>query len=216
MCFSAPASFIVGTLLTSGGVFLLYRTRSWRLLPLAAFPLIFGIQQLTEGVTWLTLGGATCLSEPTTSVNAYLFLSHIFWPIFTPLTILFIETSRVRRRFMFATLTLGIATALTLLSRLIEDEATGVLTTCSNGLSLVYGLYLDHPYILTLFYFISTVGSLLLASDRRINYFGFALFIALFISLTLFYSAHISVWCFFAAILSVMIFKIIQSLDVKN
>lgn len=213
MCFSAPASFIVGTLLTSGGVFLLYRTHNRKLLPLAAFPLIFGIQQLTEGVTWLTLGGATCLSEPTTSVNAYLFLSHIFWPIFTPLAILCIETSRIRRGLILASLALGVTAALTLLSHLIESEVTGGLTACSNGLSLVYGLYLDHPYILTLLYFVSTVGSLLFASDRRINYFGFALFIALFISLTLFYSAHISVWCFFAAILSVMIFKITRRLD---
>ncbi len=54
MCFSAPASFISGTALSVIGVAALKRTESKSEIPFALIPLLFGIQQLTEGVIWLT------------------------------------------------------------------------------------------------------------------------------------------------------------------
>ena len=54
MCFSATASFIAGTTLSVVGVAALKRTEAKTELPFAAIPLLFGIQQLIEGVIWLT------------------------------------------------------------------------------------------------------------------------------------------------------------------
>ena len=50
MCFSASASFIAGTSLSAVGVAALRNTKARSEQPLAAIPLLFGIQQLTEGV----------------------------------------------------------------------------------------------------------------------------------------------------------------------
>jgi hypothetical protein len=54
MCFSASASFIAGTSLSVIGVAAIRRTRARTELPFAMIPLLFGIQQLIEGVIWLT------------------------------------------------------------------------------------------------------------------------------------------------------------------
>jgi hypothetical protein len=54
VCFSASASFIAGTSLCAVGVATLKRAEAKTELPFAMIPLLFGIQQLTEGVIWLT------------------------------------------------------------------------------------------------------------------------------------------------------------------
>ena len=55
MCFSATASFTAGTALTAVGGLTVRKSRGKAELPLALVPLLFGIQQLTEGVLWLSL-----------------------------------------------------------------------------------------------------------------------------------------------------------------
>ena len=54
MCFSATASFTAGVLLLGAGALTVRSARSPRELPLAAIPRLFSIQQLIEGVVWLT------------------------------------------------------------------------------------------------------------------------------------------------------------------
>ena len=54
MCFSASASFVAGTGLCVVGVAALRQTVARSEIPLAMIPLLFGLQQLTEGVIWLT------------------------------------------------------------------------------------------------------------------------------------------------------------------
>lgn len=50
MCFSASASFIAGASLSAIGVATLRRVESKKEIPFATIPLLFGIQQLIEGV----------------------------------------------------------------------------------------------------------------------------------------------------------------------
>ena len=50
MCFSATASFSVGALLIGIGALTLKTAKHRREWPLAAIPLLFAIQQLSEGV----------------------------------------------------------------------------------------------------------------------------------------------------------------------
>ena len=54
MCFSATASFISGATLCVIGVATLKQTKAPAEVPIALIPLLFGIQQLTEGVIWLS------------------------------------------------------------------------------------------------------------------------------------------------------------------
>ena len=54
MCFSATASFSAGTVLTMLGVATLRATRRKAEIPFAASPLLFGLQQIVEGLLWLS------------------------------------------------------------------------------------------------------------------------------------------------------------------
>lgn len=75
MCFSATASFSAGVILLGAGVLAVRAARSPRELPLAAIPLLFSIQQLIEGVVWLTFRyEAPLLNAVMTHV--YSFFSH--------------------------------------------------------------------------------------------------------------------------------------------
>ena len=63
MCFSASASFGAGIVLTGIGVASIKKsdTRSKSLF--ASIPLIFGIQQITEGFLWLALSNPDLLGD---------------------------------------------------------------------------------------------------------------------------------------------------------
>ena len=83
MCFSATASFVAGTALSVLGVATLRTTRSRREIAFAAIPLLFGLQQIVEGVLWLSFR----FDAPQLNVAmTYLFslFSHVLWPIFVP------------------------------------------------------------------------------------------------------------------------------------
>ena len=86
MCFSATASFTAGAVLTVLGVGTLRATRQKREIPLATIPLLFGLQQIVEGVLWLSFRFDT----PQVNVAmTYLFsmFSHVLWPMFVPFSI---------------------------------------------------------------------------------------------------------------------------------
>ena len=57
MCFSPEVSFAVGGALIPAGAYCLRATWSVapRLLPLAAMPALYGVQQAAEGFVWLGL-----------------------------------------------------------------------------------------------------------------------------------------------------------------
>ena len=87
MCFSATASFSAGAFLLGLGTITLKSARLPRELPFAAIPLLFAIQQLSEGVIWLTFRhGAPQLNVVMTYV--YSFFSHVLGPVYVPVAVL--------------------------------------------------------------------------------------------------------------------------------
>ena len=84
MCFSATASFSAGALLLGVGAVTLKSARRPCEWPFAAIPLLFAIQQLIEGVIWLTFSADTPLLN-TVMTHVYSFFSHVLWPIYLPL-----------------------------------------------------------------------------------------------------------------------------------
>ena len=93
MCFSATASFAAGALLLGIGTLTLssaLATHRRRDLPFAAIPLLFAVQQMMEGVIWLTFRAeATLLNSVMT--HMYSFFSHVLWPVWVPVAVLLRE-----------------------------------------------------------------------------------------------------------------------------
>ena len=123
MCFSATASFTAGAALTAVGGLTIHKSEGKSELPLAMVPLLFGIQQITEGIVWVSLRhDLTALKTVATYV--YSMFSHVLWPILVPFAILLVETSRRRQRALSVFQALGLAVGLYLLYFLLRFPVT--------------------------------------------------------------------------------------------
>lgn len=201
MCFSATSSFTAGAALTAVGVLTVHPSEGKVELPLALVPLLFGIQQLTEGVLWLSLGH----DLPTlTTVATYIYsmFSHVLWPIFVPFAILLVETSRWRKQALGVFQALGVAVGLYLLYFLIRFPVTAHV----HGRSLTYDS--PHFYIIgvIVIYLLATCLSGLFSTHRCINAFGVLAFILAIAAYQVSVVTFVSVWCFYAAILSLLVY----------
>lgn len=198
MCFSVSASFVAGAALTAVGVLTLKKAKKKSDFPLASIPLLFGIQQITEGFVWLSFDNGF-LNAPLTYF--FVLFAYAFWPIYIPFTVLSLENSAWHKKALRVVLVIGIISALLMLYAIVSGPVTSLIvknSVCYSvpGISLPIGiLYL---FTLCLTYFFSSKKFV-----KILGAFGaFSLLIAYF-----FYSeSYASVWCFFAAIISLNIF----------
>jgi hypothetical protein len=201
MCFSATASFTAGTTLTAVGALTLRKSRGKAELPLALVPLLFGIQQLTEGVLWLSLSNDLPLLK-SWATYIYSLFSHVLWPIFVPFAILLVETSRRRRAAIGVFQLLGLGVGLYLLYFIVRFPVTARV----HGRSISY----DSPHFFILYvlvvYLLATCVSGLFSSHRCINAFGVLAFVLAIAAYEVSVRAFVSVWCFFAAVLSLLVY----------
>lgn len=200
MCFSATASFIAGTALFILGVATLRTTRRKAEIPFAVIPLVFGIQQIVEGVLWLSFS----LDAPQLNVAmTYLFsiFSHVLWPMYVPFAIGLLETVPWRRKVIWGFQGIGLLVGLYLLTMLVEFPVTAVVAT-----NIVYVSPHFYEVPVMLLYLAATCVSCFFSSDVTIRLFG-ALALFLFLLAYVFFAvALFSVWCFFAAVLSSIIY----------
>jgi hypothetical protein len=101
MCFSATASFIAGISLSILGVATVKMAGRKAEIPFAMIPLLFGAQQIVEGMLWLSFQfDAPLLNVPMT----YLFtlFSHVLWPIYVPFSIGLMECVVWRKKVISA------------------------------------------------------------------------------------------------------------------
>ncbi|MGD9878530.1 MAG: DUF6629 family protein [Reyranella sp.] len=205
MCFSASASFVAGTALSAVGVITLRGAVRGSDIPLASVPLLFGVQQIVEGLVWLSFRDGSALpSDALTFV--YSVFSHVLWPILVPFAVRQIEPVRWRRTALAACQLAGIAVGLYLLYIITIYPVTSRVL----GQHIVY----ESPHffaqaVMTL-YLAATCLSSLLSSARVVRALGLLTFAAFTAAYVIHAATLVSVWCFFAAILSVLVYVYIQ------
>jgi hypothetical protein len=199
MCFSATASFVAGGALGAAGAVTLREAKDKTHLPIAALPLLFGIQQAVEGVVWLTehkpmLQGIAAF--------AYVMFSHVLWPFYLPLAVTVIEPRGRRRSILKGFVIFGTSISLWLFWFIIHGPVTASL----GARGIIYYMNVPEiPYGLAAYVFV-TCFACFFSSHKFIRVFGLALLGSLFISLWAYQQAFYSVWCFFAAILSGIVY----------
>src|ERR1035437_5824684 len=200
MCFSATASFIAGVSLTVLGVATVKKAERKAEIPFAMIPLLFGVQQIIEGMLWLSFRfDAPLLNVIMTYV--FTLFSHVLWPIFVPFSIGLMETVAWRKKVISAFQITGIAVGLYHLYVIVKFPVTSEV----NGHIVYVSPYFNKVPVLVLYLAATCVGAFF-SSHKIINIFG-ALALLLFMVAYWFYTvAFFSVWCFFAAILSVVIY----------
>ena len=201
MCFSASASFIAGTSLTAIGVAALKRTEARSEKPFAMIPLLFGAQQLTEGVIWLTFAhDAPVLKQ--TMTYLYSGFSHVLWPMYVPFAMGVLEAVRWRKTVILAFETAGVAVGLYLLYFIVTRPVVAEVV----GRHIVY--LSPHFYLIPVmvFYLAATCVSCSFSSHGFVKLFGVLALLSFIAAYLVHITALVSIWCFFAAILSLLIY----------
>jgi len=200
MCFSATASFTASAVLGVVGTATLGKTKNRRAWLLSAVPLLFALQQFTEGLLWVSLDRWPTYILPLTHV--FLFFALFLWPIYTPFMILLLEPSKIRRIIIsFFCVAGAVVGILFYVNFLQQPEAARVVGRC-----LYYPDKIFHPDLLKYFYILVTVGSGLVSSRLIAKLFCLLVLVGSIITY-FFYSVNFtSVWCFFAAVISVVLY----------
>lgn len=199
MCFSVTVSFGASAVIGTTGVLTLREAQSKAELPLASVPLLFAIQQLVEGVIWLSFGKAFLLSIMT---YVYSFFSHVLWPVFIPWSIMLVEPEKKKRKILKALVYLGILVALFDLYYIVKYPVSVQVT--NDSIDYIYNHI--YPKYTLIFYVAAVSFSGLLSSHRIIRWLGITVALSLLTAILFYQATFISIWCFFAAFLSLIIY----------
>lgn len=203
MCFSAEASFTVGSILTVIGTATFIRVKERSLKLVALIPLIFAIQQLAEGLVWLQINGVLASGQIAhAAMLIYLFFAWVVWPFYVPLALLVPETVRWKQLFFFSCFLIGSYIAYVDMAYLLYEETTAKVV----GRSLYYG---GTPTYGNIAYGIAAIIPFLLSSVKDLWIFGVWLLGAFLISQLIYATTFTSVWCFFAAAVSLVLYRVL-------
>lgn len=208
MCFSAEASFAGGILISSIGIATMKQVHKPSQLIFASIPLFFGVQQITEGVLWLTLPNPEYAHIQKISAYIFLTMAEVLWPLIIPLSVYLIEENSKRKRLIRISLLMGLSLTF----------YYGYCMIFLNFNPQIMGYHIqynsDFPESLALpafvVYLIATIAPLFVSSIKRMRLFGTLLFFSCLITAIFFTQYLTSVWCFFAALISGVVFWILR------
>jgi hypothetical protein len=192
MCFSAEASFAVGTVLMASSAYCLSVAcrKDKRFVPVALVPFFFAIQQFCEGAVWL---GATSYGS-----FGFLFFAIAFWPVWMPLCIFNVTRSFYVLPFILG----GTLWGLVIYVPIVVDPILLEVNVVRHSIQYNLVGWSNHSPLLLSLYLLTTVVPAFFSSNVTFWFLGiFAIVTAVFCELALGY-AVVSLWCFFAAITS--------------
>ncbi len=203
MCFSAEASFIVGSVLLVTGAATVQKVAHKKDLPLALIPLIFAAQQLVEGFLWLALTNDSASQSPHYWLsNIYGIFVGIIWPLFAPFAIYCTETSHLRRKIIASIGVAGFALAIYTIIGIAAQPITAEIVHHS----IRYEHDVKGHQIVIVLYLLATCVPFIFTSYKHLYVTGFVITGGFFVSYFTFQQTFASVWCFFAAIASSLIY----------
>lgn len=212
MCFSAAASFTGGAVLTLLGAATIRKNSEPDQRLFAAMPLVFGVQQISEGFVWLALQspGQDLLLK--LSIYTFLAAALVIWPAFVPLSILLGEFSIKRRRMIYALLAAGVAVSVYYGVGLFTESVSAQI----NGYHILYSVGSPSRLVdsVNAAYLVATILPMFVASRRRAALLGVVIVIAYAVAFFFYREYLVSVWCFFSAIASAVVLWVVS--DVKS
>jgi hypothetical protein len=208
MCFSATASFGAGAVLTVIGVASIKIAPSKTQLPFGTIPLIFAVQQITEGFLWLALTNPAYASLREVATYNFLFFAQVVWPAWVPYAIYKFTPKDEQRTFGKILVATGVLVstylAYCLLSYPVEANVVGYHISYTQ----------DYPVALSryggLLYIIATIAPPFFSRVKGMWMLGAAILISYVITAILYTDYIVSVWCFFASIISIAILAIMH------
>jgi hypothetical protein len=204
MCFSANVSYVSAALLiATGTATTLGSSKPQKMV--AAIPLLFGIQQASEGIVWQTLGQDPPSSWHQLGVLMFLTFANVIWPTWLPWSFYKIEPNEKRKRILRALGVMGLGVSLLAAWMLYTANVTAYV----NGHSMGYGLGNFKRYwpsnIEFVLYFSPTMLPFFVSSLRTVKRAGYLVLGSWALAQIINQETTTSVWCFFAALISLYI-----------
>jgi hypothetical protein len=211
MCFSATASFTASVTLTILSLLACKQAKHRSTLLLACSPLIFALQQASEGFLWLALGNPAWQSVQLPAMYFFLFCALIWWPLWIPFTLTLLEPGILQKKILVNLLTFGVFFAMYMLFCLITYGATASIESCH----IRYNVTIpgEIHMLLGALYLIPAIIPFFVTSIWGMAWLGTAISISYVISYIFYQTCFLSVWCFFAAVLSLLIIQIVYRLE---
>jgi len=192
----------------------------------ATIPLIFAVQQATEGILWLTLKDPSLATWQPLLTHIYLVFAMAVWPLWVPLTIRLLEKDARRKKTMNVLVTIGaiVAVIVVLVLSLYPVEVmTPVCLSCPFSATPSLNQHLHYRFTFppipkglisafTMLYILATIITPFISSIKKMKWLGFVFLATYMFAVILYNGFVISVWCFFAAILSFVVLWIIVDL----
>lgn len=208
MCFSANASFTAGIVISTIGVVTLKKVQAPSQIVFASIPLIFGIQQLSEGVLWLSIPDPAHAMAQQVATYTFLFFARVVWPLWVPLAIFLLENEGKRRKMEMVLLLMGIGVSVYFILTLLLEPTEAVISEHH----IFYKQ--DYPASLKLysgiFYGVVTILPLFVSRFKRMWLLGIIVGVSYIMATFFFKHYAFSVWCFFAAIISMSVYFIMN------
>lgn len=214
MCFSASVSFGAGAVLTVIGVATIKKTQHRSQLLFASIPFIFGMQQIAEGILWITLPHSDYGAVQKIFTYIYLFFAQILWPIWVPIAILMFEKDATRSIFQKILAGIGVFVGIILAYFLLTYQVKASIVGYHISYTLAYPESLK--YYGVVLYALATIGPPFFSHIKRMWLLGATILISYVVTM-IFYDHYIlSVWCFFSSIISLSIYAIVLKSRVKK
>lgn len=209
MCFSANVSFGAGIVLAGTGAIAMARVKTWKMLPFASTPLFFGLQQVVEGIYWLSGSEPAWVPWQGFLSQLYLIIAFVVWPIYVPIGSWLMEPDPGRKRKISYAIWVGAACGAYFLYMLLSDPPVGQLD-CAH---IQYNFWVPFKNLffdcVLGWYVAAMIAPLFLSSFRGMKLMGAAILGSLALSMLIYTQFVISVWCFFSAILSVIVIYVV-------
>jgi len=208
MCFSAGASFASGVVLSAIGIITIKEIHKPSQRLFALIPVLFGIQQLSEGCLWLTLAGPDFIMVRKISTYVFLITAQILWSWVIPLSVFLMEEEQKRKKILQIMFFIGIALSMYYSVYLFFHNVSSRILDCH----ILYTTESPDSLALPTFilYLTVTIAPFFVSSIRKMYLLGTIMAISCLMS-AVFYKLYLtSVWCFFAAIISIFIYLILR------
>ncbi|MEO7924698.1 MAG: DUF6629 family protein [Chitinophagaceae bacterium] len=226
MCFSATASFGASAILGTIGIITVTKARTKPQRVFGTIPLLFAVQQLTEGLLWLSLKDNDLASWKSLLTYIYLVFAMAVWPFWISFTVWLMEKEAKNKRMMNTLVAVGTIVSIGVILVLSLYPVKVMMPFCPTcPLSSATGLNQHLHYEFTLprvakgligtfsvLYIIATIVTPLLSSIKKMKWLSIVFFGSYLFAVILYNGFVISIWCFFAGLLSFVVLWIILSL----
>ncbi|HMJ70427.1 MAG TPA: DUF6629 family protein [Cyclobacteriaceae bacterium] len=209
MCFSASASFGAGAVLAVVGVVSVKQVRDPSQLAFASLPVLFSIQQITEGVLWISLPDPAASVTQHNATYLFLFFAQVVWPALVPISILLLQKESRNKTILKIFAGIGVSISAFLIYLLLTFHVEAKI----EGQHIFY--FQDYPRALRIpgaaLYVLATIAPLFFSQVKRMWVLG-SLIAVSYLLTEIFYTHYVlSVWCFFAAVISIVVLVLMRN-----